>query len=421
VRRESLFFHRDFRLLWLGDTVSQFGSIVTNTAAPLLAALVLAATPFQMGLLGAADTAAFLLVGLPAGAWVDRMRRRPLMLSADLGRAVLLASIPVAWWFGVLTLTQLILIGLAVGVLTVFFDVAYQSFLPVLVSRDKLMEGNSKLQASQSVAMVSGPAIGGWLTQLAGAANAIGLNALGFLWSASCLFRIRAVEPVVERGPDRNLRREIAEGLKFVFGNRSLVGIVGCTATANFSTSIISAVSVLVLTRQLGASAGIVGVLLAGGGIGGVVGALTASRIAKWIGQGRTIWVSMVVTVPFSVLVPLAGRGWLLSLFAIGWFANAFGAVVYNIAQVSFRQAICPDRLLGRMNASVRFMVWGTLPLGALVGGGLGALIGIHPTLWVGTVGVLLSPLPVLLSPLRRLRDLPSGVEETDVERETVV
>jgi predicted MFS family arabinose efflux permease len=405
----------------LGDTVSQFGSIVTNTAAPLLAALVLAATPFQMGLLGAADTAAFLLVGLPAGAWVDRMRRRPLMLSADLGRAVLLASIPVAWWFGVLTLTQLILIGLVVGVLTVFFDVAYQSFLPALVSRDKLMEGNSKLQASQSVALVSGPAIGGWLTQLAGAANAIGLNALGFLWSASCLFRIRAVEPPIERGPDRNLRREITEGLRFVFGNRSLVGIVGCTATANFATNISAAVSVLVLTRQLGASAGIVGVLLAGGGIGGVGGALTASRIAKWIGQGRTIWVSMVVTAPFSVLLPLAGRGWLLSLFAIGWFANGFGAVVYNIAQVSFRQAICPDRLLGRMNASVRFMVWGTLPLGALVGGGLGMLIGIHATLWVAAVGVLLSPLPVLLSPLRRLRDLPSSVEETDVEPEKVV
>jgi predicted MFS family arabinose efflux permease len=422
VRRESLFFHRDFRLLWLGDTVSQFGSIVTNTAAPLLAALVLAATPFQMGLLGAADTAAFLLVGLPAGAWVDRMRRRPLMLSADLGRALLLASIPVAWWFGVLTLTQLILIGLAVGVLTVFFDVAYQSFLPALVSRDKLMEGNSKLQASQSVAQVSGPAIGGWLTQLAGAANAIGLNALGFLWSASCLLRIRTVEPAVERGPDRKLRREIAEGLRFVFGNRSLVGIVGCTATANFATNITAAVSVLVLTRQLGASAGVVGLLLAGGGIGGVVGALAASRIANWIGQGRTIWLSILVTSPFSVLLPLAGRGWLLSLFAIGWFANAFGGVVYNIAQVSFRQAICPDRLLGRMNASVRFMVWGTLPLGALVGGVLGTLIGIHSTLWVGAVGVLLSPLPVLLSPLRRLRDLPTGIEDdVDAEPEKVV
>jgi MFS family permease len=415
MRRESLLFHRDFRLLWVGDTVSQFGSIVTNTAAPLLAALVLAATPFQMGLLTAADTAAFLLVGLPAGAWVDRMRRRPLMLGADLGRALLLATIPIAWWFGVLTLTQLILVGLVVGVLTVFFDVAYQSFLPALVSREKLMEGNSKLQASQSVAFVSGPAIGGWLTQVIGAANAIGLNALGFLSSAFCLWRIRAVEPVVERAPERKLRREIAEGLKFVFSNRSLVGIVGCTATANFATNIIAAVSVLVLTRQLGASAGLVGLLLAGGGVGGVLGALLASRIANRFGQGRTIWLSILVTSPFELLLPLAGRGWLISLFAVGFLVNGFGAVVYNIAQVSFRQAICPDRLLGRMNASVRFVVWGTLPLGALVGGVLGTLIGIRPTLWVGAIGVLLCPLPVLLSPLRRLRDLPTEVAEDEV------
>lgn len=416
MRRDSLFFHRDFRLLWLGDTVSQFGSIVTNTAAPLLAALVLAATPFQMGLLNAADTAAFLLVGLPAGAWVDRMRRRPLMVSADLGRAVLLASIPVAWWLHVLTLTQLILVGLGVGVLTVFFDVAYQSFLPALVSRDKLMEGNSKLQASQSVAFVSGPAIGGWLTQLAGGANAIGINSLGFLSSALCLWRIRSVEPAIEPVADRHLRREIAEGLRFVFGNRSLVGIVGCTASANFSMNVMQSVSVLVLTRQLGASAGIVGLVLVGGGVGGVLGALCAGRIANWLGQGRTIWVSILVTSPFVLLVPLAGRGWLLSLFALGWLAEGFGGVVYNIAQVSYRQAICPDRLLGRMNASVRFMVWGTLPLGALVGGVLGNTIGIHATLWVGAVGILLSPLPVVLSPLRKLRDLPTEVDAPEVE-----
>ncbi|HEX4700848.1 MAG TPA: MFS transporter [Pseudonocardiaceae bacterium] len=415
MRKDSLLFHRDFRLLWVGDTVSQFGSIITNTAAPLLAALVLAATPFQMGLLTAADTAAFLLVGLPAGAWVDRMRRRPLMLGADLGRALLLASIPIAWWAGVLTLAQLILVGLAVGVLTVFFDVAYQSFLPALVSREKLMEGNSKLQASQSVAFVSGPAIGGWLTQVIGAANAIGLNALGFLSSALCLWRIRTTEPAIERAPERKLRREIAEGLKFVFGNRSLVGIVGCTATSNFSTNIISAVGVLVLTRQLGASAGLVGVLFAGGGVGGVLGALFASRIANRFGQARTIWLSILVTSPFELLLPLAGRGWLISLYGFGSVMTGFGAVVYNIAQVSFRQAICPDRLLGRMNASVRFVVWGTLPLGALVGGVLGTLIGIHPTLWVGAIGATLSPLPVLLSPLRRLRDLPTGVAEDEV------
>ncbi len=409
----SLWRHRDFRLLWVGDTVSQFGSMITQTAAPLLAALVLAATPFQMGLLTAADTAAFLLIGLPAGAWVDRMRRRPLMIGADVGRAVLLASVPVAWWFGVLTLLQLILVGLAVGVLTVFFDVAYQSYLPALVEKAQLIEGNSKLQASQSVAMVSGPALAGWLTQAFGAANAMGLDALSYVWSVLTLSRIRTVEPAIERVPDRNLRREIAEGLRFVFGNRSLVGIVGCTGISNFGTGITGAVSVLVLTRELGASAGVAGTVLTAGGVGGVAGALTAGRVARRFGQARTIWLSVLVTSPFFVLLPLAGHGWLLTLFALGELIFMYGAVVYNIAQVSFRQAICPARLQGRMNASIRFLVWGTIPIGGLVGGVLGQAIGIHAALWVGVLVTLVAPISVLASPLRTLRDLPTDVEVT--------
>ncbi|HEX3648641.1 MAG TPA: MFS transporter [Pseudonocardiaceae bacterium] len=408
----SLWRHGDFRRLWLGDTGSQFGEMITNTAAPLLAALVLAATPFQMGLLNAADTAAFLLIGLPAGAWVDRMRRRPLMLGVNVGRAVLLASVPIAWWLGVLTLTQLILVGLFVGGLSVFFDVAYQSYLPSLIGREQLVDGNSKLQASASIAQVSGPALGGGLTQLVGGASAIGVNALTYVWSVLCLLRIRTVEPPVERAPDRNLRREIAEGLKFVFGNRSLVAIVSCTGTSNLSSGIVGAVGVLVLTRQFHAAAGIVGLLLTGGGVGGVLGALCAGRIATRIGQARTIWLSLALTQPFGVLIALAGPGWLLTLYGIGWLAYGFGSVVYNVAQVSFRQSICPDRLLGRMNASVRFLVWGTIPLGSLLGGVLGGAIGIHNTLWVGVGGLVLSPLCVVLSPLRRMRDIPRAVED---------
>jgi MFS family permease len=415
VAGESLWRHADFRRLWLGDTGSQFGEMVTNTAAPLLAALVLAATPFQMGLLNAADTAAFLLIGLPAGAWVDRMRRRPLMLGVNVGRAVLLASVPVAWWLGVLTLTQLILVGLFVGGLTVFFDVAYQSYLPSLIGREQLVDGNSKLQASASVAQVSGPALGGGLTQLVGGANAVGVNALTYVWSVLCLLRIRTVEPPVERAPDRNLRREIAEGLKFVFGNRSLVAIVSCTGSSNLCSGIVTSVGVLVLTRQYHASAGIVGLLLTGGGVGGVLGALSAGRIAARIGQARTIWLSLVVTQPLVLLIGFAGPGWLLTLYGIGWLCYGFGGVVYNVAQVSFRQAICPDRLLGRMNASVRFLVWGTIPLGSLLGGVLGDAIGIHDALWVGAVGLVLAPLCVVFSPLRRMRDIPEDVRYDDV------
>jgi MFS family permease len=409
--RSPLLRHGDFRLLWIGQTVSELGSSVTTTAMPLLAALVLAATPFQMGLLTAAPTVAFLVIGLPAGVWVDRMRRRNLMLRADLGRAALLLSVPVAWWLGWLTMTQLILVGLATGVLTVFFDVAYQSYLPTLIGREHLVDGNGKLQASMEVAQVSGPAAGGGLTQWLGAANAVLADALSYLVSASCLWRIRTVEPEPERPAERNLRRDIAEGLRFVFGNRMLTAIVICTGVSNFFTNMIMAVAVLLLVRQLDASPGIVGVLMATGSLGGVLGALASGRVIRAVGQARAIWLSLVVTAPFAVLIPLVGHGWLLSLYAIGNLIIWLGGVIYNVAQVSFRQSICPDRLLGRMNASVRFLVWGTMPLGSVLGGVLGGAIGLRETLWVGAIGSLLAPLSVLLSPLRRLRDLPERGE----------
>ncbi|HWE92117.1 MAG TPA: MFS transporter [Pseudonocardiaceae bacterium] len=406
--RTSLLFHRDFRLLWIGDSVSQVGTWVTQTSVPLLAALVLAATPLQMGLLTAAQEGAFLLIGLPAGVWVDRMRRRPLMLGADLGRAALLLSVPIGWWLGVLTIWQLIVVGLLVGVLTVFFDVAYQSYLPVLVGRAHLVEGNSKLQASMSVAMVSGPALGGGLTQLVGAANAVLTDALSYLVSALCLWRIRTVEPARDRSTRRGLVPEIAEGLRFVFGNRLLRGAVGTTSAFNFFSNVYIAVTILLLTRDLRLAPGLVGLVMAAGGVGGVLGAVTAGRITGSIGQARTIVLSAVVAAISSVLLPLAEPGWRVLLFPAGYLISGFGTIVYNVAQVSFRQAISPDRLLGRINASVRFVVWGTLPLGGLAGGALGQWIGVRETVWIGAIGTALAPLFVLCSPLRRLRDLPS-------------
>lgn len=418
MARGSLSRHRDFRSLWLGDTISQFGTLITQTSAPLLAALVLSATPFQMGLLTASSNAAFLLVGLPAGAWVDRMRRRPVMYTADLVRAALLFSVPLAWWFGVLTLVQLIAVTLLVGVLTVFFDLSYQSYLPTLVGREHLIEGNGKLQASQSVAQVSGPALGGLLTQAFGAANALLANAVGYLVSAVCLWRIRTVEPEPVRPPERNMRREIAEGLRFVLHNRSLVAVVATTGGGNLFFSMCGAVEILFLTRQLGASPGLVGALTAVGGIGGVLGAVSAGMISDRIGQARTIWLSLLVTTPFMLLTPLAQRGPLIVLFAVGYLFCSFGVIVYNIAQVSYRQAICPDRLLGRMNASVRFIVWGVSPIGALIGGGLGGLIGVRATLAIGALGMSLTALPVLFSPLRKLRDLPTTVVDTEPDTE---
>ncbi|HEX7302810.1 MFS transporter [Lentzea sp.] len=404
----ALWGHPDFRRLWTGDTISQFGATVGMTVVPLLAAGVLDATPFEMGLLAAASTMAFLVIGLPAGVWVDRMRRKPLMIAMDVARAALMLSVPVAWWLGLLGLPQLVVVSLAVGVCTVFFDVAYQSYLPSLVGRGQLVEGNSKLQASLSVAEVSGPAIGGYAAQFLGAANGVLATGLGYLSSAFFLVRIRTVEPVPERHPDPHLRREIGEGLRFVFGNTTLRMIVACTGTSNFFHGIQNAVIILFLLQTVGLSEGTAGLVLSAGGVGGVLGAAFAFRIGLAVGQARMIWLVPVLTWPFTLALPFVSDGWGLALPMVCLAVTSFGIVVYNVGQVSFRQAICPDHLLGRMNASIRWVVWGATPLGALLGGGLGSWIGIVPTLWVSLAGSVGGMVWLLLSPLRSMRDLPT-------------
>ncbi|MFD5831498.1 MFS transporter [Lentzea sp. NPDC060358] len=404
----TLWGHPDFRRLWMGDTISQFGATVGMTVIPLLAAGALNATPFEMGLLAAASTMAFLVIGLPAGVWVDRMRRKPLMVAMDVARAALMLSVPVAGWLGLLDLPQLIVVSLAVGVCTVFFDVAYQSYLPSLVGRGQLVEGNSKLQASLSVAEVSGPAIGGYAAQFLGAANSVLATGLGYLSSALFLVRIKTAEPAPERHPDPHLRREIMEGLRFVFGNTTLRMIVACTGTSNFFHGIQNAVMVLFLLQTAGLSEGTAGLVLSAGGVGGVLGAAFAHRIGLAVGQARMIWLVPVLTWPFTLALPFVSDGWGLVLPMACLAVTSFGVVVYNVGQVSYRQAICPDHLLGRMNASIRWVVWGTTPLGALLGGVLGSWLGIVPTLWVSLAGSVSGVVWVLLSPLRSMRDLPT-------------
>lgn len=407
MRRDSLFFHADFRRLWAGDTASQVGAFAGHTVIPLLAATVLAATPFQMGLLTAAETIAFLIIGLPAGVWVDRMRRRVLMLRADFVRAALLFTVPLAWWAGVLSLTQLIIVATLVGVATVFFDVAYQSYLPSLVGREHLLEGNAKLQASQSVAFLTGPGIGGGLVQLAGAANAVLMTGVGFLTSALCLLRIRTVEEVPEQHEEAKLLPQIAEGLRFVFKDPALRSIVACTGTCNLFNGAFTAVQILFLNRTLGLPPAAVGIVLAIGGVGGIVGAVFAGRITARLGQARSIWLVPLLTWPLQLLIPLAEPGWMVALIPGALLFTGFGIIIYNVAQVSYRQAVCPDRLLGRMNASVRFIVWGMLPLGGLLGGALGETIGIRATVWFAIIGESAAVLWVVFSPIRKLRDLP--------------
>ncbi|EHR51948.1 arabinose efflux permease family protein [Saccharomonospora marina XMU15] len=406
--RDSLWLHRDFRLLWAGDTASQFGTFVGRTALPLLAATTLAATPLEMGLLTASENAAFLLLGLPAGVWVDRMRRRPLMLRADLARGVLLLSVPLAWWAGVLSLPQLIVVALLVSVCTLFFDIAYQSYLPSLVGRSRLVEGNGKLQVSQSVAQVSGPGLAGALAQLLGAANAVATVGLSYLGSAALLGRIRTSEPPPSPRTGIKLRAEVGQGLRFVFGNRHLRAVTACTASGNFAGGAFASVEVLFLSRELRLPAAGVGAVLAVAGVGGLLGALSASRWLRRVGQARAVWLVPLLTWPAHLLVPLAEPGWRVGFAALGLAGFGYGVVVYNVAQVSYRQAICPDGLLGRMNASVRFVVWGVLPVGGLLGGVLGEWLGVRATVWITSVALAAAVLWVLCSPLRLLRDIPA-------------
>ncbi len=387
---DTLWRHRDFRLLWAGQTASQFGTFVGVTVLPVLAVTTLAATPLEMGLLTAAENAAFLLLGLPAGVWVDRMRRRPLMVRADLIRGLLLLTIPLAWWAGALTLVHLVTVATLVGACTVFFDIAYQSYLPSLVGRGKLVDGNAKLQVSQSVANVGGPGLAGTLTHLLGAANALATVGGSYLASAWFLRRIRTEEPPpTPHAGQPGLRAQVAEGLRFVFTTPSLRAITLCTASANFAGGMFTAVEVLFLTRELHLSPAGVGWLLACHGVGGVLGAVTA---------GRLTW-------PAQLLVPLSEPDWRIALAAVAFVIVSYGIIVYNVAQVSYRQTLCPDHLLGRMNASVRFLVWGVLPIGSLLGGVAGQWLGVSATVWLCSAGNVLALLWVLLSPLRRTPD----------------
>jgi MFS family permease len=407
----TLWRHRDFLLLWSGETVSQVGTMVSHLALPLLAATALGATPWEMGLLVAAERGAFLLVGLPAGVLLDRVWRLPVMIAADLVRFALLASIPLAWALGMLTFAQLLVVALLAGVATVFFDVGYQSVLPAVIGRAGLVDGNAKLESTRAAAETAGPALGGGLVQLVGAAAAVLLDAVTYLVSAAFLLRMRTREVVSPRDPTRSMRAEMSEGLRYVLAHPLLRPITLCTGTANLFSGVLAAVSVLFLARELGQAPGVIGLVLAAGSAGGVLGAFTAGRWIRLVGQGRTVVTALLVTGPVAFLLPLTTAGAGLACFALGMAAVAYGGVVYNVAQVSFRQSVCPDHLLGRMNASIRFLVWGTIPLGGLLGGALGELIGLRATLLVTAVGMALSPVWVLASPLRRLRDLPAAAQ----------
>ncbi|WP_231494872.1 MFS transporter [Cellulomonas sp. KRMCY2] len=413
----SLAFHRNFRQLWIGDALGQFGAQLTGLALPVYAVTNLHATEWQMGALNAAETAAFLVIGLPAGAWVDRMRKRRTLIVADLVRAAVLAVVVLTAVAGHASMPVLYAAGLVLSAATVFFDVAHQSYVPGLVGLEHIVEGNSKLQATQSVAMVGAPAIGGALLRVVTAPVLIGGTVVTYLFSALFVGRIRDAETLPAVEDRRPLRTEIAEGLGFVVRQPLLRRIVACTSIGNLFGAVSSAVVVIFVLRIVGLDAAALGLVLSASSVGGLVGAVLADRAARLLGEGRVVVVSALAMGPAFALTPLT-----LPLAALGvppevpliagGVLFTFAVVVYNVAQVSFRQRLCPPALLGRMNASVRFIVWGTLPIGGLLGGLSGTRLGVTPTLWLAAGGVAASALPVLLSPLVRMRDLPVPAHE---------
>lgn len=405
-------FHHDFRQLWVGDTISQFGTQVSLIALPYLAVTILGADEFQMGLLTMLEFISFLIIGLPAGAWVDRWRRQRVLVTNDVIRACALGSLPVAYYLDVVTFAQLCAVALLAGTATVFFDVAYQSYLPAIVDRRQITEGNSKLEISRSVAQVAGPGLAGGLIKVLGAPLMIVVDAVSYLLSAAFVSRIRHEEPVHDKSTRRALRVEIAEGLQFVVRHPLLSRIAACTSLSNFFSSMSAALIILFMVRDLGLQPGIIGLIFSVNAAGGLLGAVTVTPLARWAGEGRIIPISIVVSIPFTFLVPLSAVGPPIPLLMLAGFGVAFSVVAYNVSQVSFRQRMCPPALLGRMNASIRFLVWGTMPIGALLGGVIGDRFSLLAALWVAASGSILAAVPVVLSPLVGMRELPDELDE---------
>ena len=411
-RQGSLLRQRDFRLLWMGETTSGVGSAVTSVALPLVAVTTLHASAFTMGVLGAAAWVPWLFLGLPAGAWVDRLARRPMMVACDLVAMLAFASVPVAAWLGALTITQLLAVALISGAANVFFSTAYHTYLPSLVSTTDLVRGNSALQGSEAAANVAGPGVGGLLAQAFGAVTGLLADAVTFAVSAVCLLAIRTREPRQASTASRatTLREEVREGLAFVARDPYLRVVACWGAASNLVFNGVQALLVVFLVRVVGLGPGLVGLVFALTAVGGVAGALVVGPLANRFGTARTMLLLELGGPPFGLLVPLATLG------HVGLVVGVLGAMVLGVSSVgvniiigSFRQAYAPPELLGRVTASMRFVLFGTIPVGALLGGVLGTVLGIRPALWLLLAAGAMVGLILLVGPIRRHRALPAG------------
>ena len=411
-KQEGLYRNSDFIKFWSGQSISLVGSQVTELALPLTAAITLQATAMQMGVLLAIQYAPFLLFGLFVGVWVDRLRRRPILIAANLGRGLLLGLIPVAALLGVLRIGHLYALGFLMGVLTVCFDIAYQSYLPGLVGRGQLVDGNSRLQISASTAAFVGPSLGGVLVQWLTAPVAIAVDAVSFFVSAVFLCLIRRHEPEPPPVSRRGVWREMREGLRLVISNPIMLAIVAGTATSNFFINLQISVRLLYVTRDLRLSPAMLGFMFATASLGGLVAAVFARRISRLAGIGPTLIGTQLLVGISALALPLAGGGYWAIIITIvaSMILWGFAMMTYDITEISFRQFITPDGLLGRVSASRRFVTWGAALPGALLGGVLGGALGLRTTLFIGGGGVVCSALWTIFSPTRNLRHATAGM-----------
>jgi MFS family permease len=405
TRPVSLWRHPSFLKLWTSETIASFGGQFSDLAIPFTAVLVLQGTPSQLGILNAAATAPFLIFSLIAGVWVDRHRRRSIMIASNIGRALLLAMIPIAAAANFLSIPLLLTVAFLVGSLRVFFEIAYQSYLPGLVERQQLVDANSRLEASRAVSSVAGPSAAGVVIQIISAPFAIAFDAVSFVFSTLFLSRIRYEEMVEDDSARPSVLSDIREGLEIVFKDARLRSVAGAAATANFFEFAIQAIFILYAVNVLGLAPIQLGIVFSIGAIGAIVGALVAGNLAHRLGVGPAIIASLALgATTWGPLIYFADRSNAVPLFIAAWFLGEVSFVAWSINQSSFRQAICPARLQGRMNATLRFLTVGTVPLGSIAGGILGEMLGLRLAIGVAAICLLFTPFWMIFSPVRRMK-----------------
>jgi MFS family permease len=402
---------RDFGYVWIGESASLLGSQILLLALPLTAVTMLDATAGQIGLLGAATFAPYLLIGLPAGMLADRVSRRAILVFSNLGQMVAIGSIPLMAALGRLTFAWLLIAAFVAGFMRVFFTVAYRSYLPAIVPTEHLTGANARLTVSESVAQIGGPGIGGVLVQWLGGPYALIVDAASYLASALGFAAVRQRERKPPPDPTP-MRLQLVQGFRFVFTNRYVRAFLGEAASYNLCWQVIQAVLVLFAVRELGMSPSTLGLMLSLGAIGAIIGAASTKHIADRAGLGRTLIAAAIIGDLGPLLLPTAFRGvWAAPIFAVAFFIQGFGATACNVHAISIRQMITPVQLLGRANAAYLFIALGVQPIGSLAGGWLGDTIGLRTTLLIGTLGLLSTCLFIIFSPVRRVRSLGDLIE----------